>query len=53
MVKASYTLKDGTSGTAYARDYDELFRKVNPGEIAEIHAAVISVADMRQGREKQ
>ena len=49
MVKAIYTLKNGKPGKMYARDFDDLFQKLDLSTVSDIYAVVITSEDIRQG----
>lgn len=51
VVKATVTYKNGRTETVYAGDFDELFKGLEGLAIKEIDAHVISVHDIRQGRQ--
>lgn len=53
MVKAIYTLKNGKSGKTYAKDFEELFQRINLAEVDDIYAVIISAKDIRQGRQME
>jgi hypothetical protein len=52
MVKAVIKLRGGRISTVTARDFAELFEMIRDKDIAGLEANVISVRDMRQGKDR-
>lgn len=52
MVKAVIKLKGGRINTVTACDFAELFEMIRDKDIAGLEANVISVRDMRQGKDR-
>ncbi len=50
MVKATIKWEDGTVETRCAKDYIDLFKRLEAEEIVEIEAHTISLQEMRQGK---
>lgn len=52
MVKAVIKLRGGRISTVTVQDFPELFELIRDKDIAELEASVISVRDMRQGKDR-
>ena len=52
MIEATYATKDGNTLMIYANSFPELFKRLEGEEVVEIAACTISLAEMRQGKEK-
>lgn len=52
MVKAVIKLRGGRISTVTARDFAELFEMIRDKDVAGLEANVISVRDIRQGKDR-
>lgn len=51
MVEATVQLKNGEVITTYARSFEGLFRKLENKDVVKITGKIITMKDMRQGKE--
>jgi hypothetical protein len=52
MIEATYVTRDGTAHLIYANSFPELFKHLEDKDVVEIAGCTISLAEMRQGKER-
>jgi hypothetical protein len=52
MIEATYVTRDGNAHLIYANSFPELFKHLEGKDVVEIAGCTISLAEMRQGKEK-